>query len=74
MCPEKLDHLTSFKHGDKEYEKDGRYFNCYDEKSINKLINKIGSIKLIKSWTTNDTRIGRENEHWLNCLVKKNNH
>ncbi len=36
---------ASFKHGNQEYEKDGRYFNCYDETSINELINKNPSLK-----------------------------
>lgn len=62
---------ASFKYGDKEYEKEGRYFNCYDESSINELINKNKPLSLIKFWTANDNRPGQEDEIWLNCLIRK---
>ena len=62
---------ASFKHGDQEYEKEGRYFNCYEENSINELITNIMGLELIEMWTSSDLRPGRENEAWLNCLVKR---
>ena len=62
---------TSFKYGDQEYEKDGRYFSCYDEKSFNELMTIITGLELIETWTSSDLRPGRENEAWLNCLVKR---
>ena len=62
---------ASFKYDDKEYEKGGRYFNCYDEYSINELIDKNTSLTIIKGWTSNDSRLGREDEIWLNCFVMK---
>jgi SAM-dependent methyltransferase len=62
---------ASFKYGDKEYEKEGRYFNCYDENSINELIIKNNSLTLLKCWISNDARPNREDESWLNCFVRK---
>jgi SAM-dependent methyltransferase len=62
---------ASFKYGDKEYEKEGRYYNCYDENSIDELINKYSSLTLIKCWTSDDARPNREDEIWLNCLLRK---
>ncbi|HEX8279039.1 MAG TPA: class I SAM-dependent methyltransferase [Segetibacter sp.] len=63
---------ASFKYGDREYEKEGRYFNCYDESSIDELINKNNSLTLIKRWTSSDSRTGRQDEIWLNCFVRNN--
>jgi hypothetical protein len=62
---------ASLKYGNKEYEKEGRYFNCYDEDSIDELINKNNYRSLLKCWTANDNRPGREDEIWLNCPVIK---
>jgi hypothetical protein len=62
---------ASFKYGTEEYEKDGRYFNCYDESSISELFAKNEKLKLLKMWVSNDSRLNRTHELWLNCLVKK---
>jgi hypothetical protein len=64
---------ASFKYGVEEYEKAGRYFNCHDEASITKLFKSNEKLNLLKSWITNDTRINRTHEFWLNCLVKNDN-
>jgi SAM-dependent methyltransferase len=61
----------SFKYGNKEYEKDGRYFNCYDEDSITRLLEKQKDLSLYKTWKSNDQRPNRKEEIWLNCLIKK---
>ena len=63
---------ASFKYGTEEYEKDGRYFNCYDENSFVQLLNDQNNLELLKMWISNDLRADRQREKWLNCLVKKN--
>ncbi|AEM74892.1 class I SAM-dependent methyltransferase [Caldicellulosiruptor acetigenus] len=63
---------SSFKYGDKEeYRDDGRFFNYYDEKSFNELIKKLGYFDILEILITNDVRKDRENEKWLNVIVKK---
>lgn len=62
---------ASFKYHTEEYAKEGRYFNCYDENSINKLFANNQELNLLKSWISNESRINRTNELWLNCLIKK---
>ncbi|AEM74824.1 LOW QUALITY PROTEIN: Methyltransferase type 11 [Caldicellulosiruptor acetigenus 6A] len=63
---------SSFKYGDKEeYRCDGRFFNYYDEKSFNELIKKLGYFDILEILITNDVRKDRENEKWLNVIVKK---
>ncbi|ADQ41932.1 Methyltransferase type 11 [Caldicellulosiruptor acetigenus I77R1B] len=63
---------VSFKYGDKEeYRYDGRFFNYYDEKSFSELIKKLGYFDILEILITNDVRKDRENEKWLNVIVKK---
>jgi len=62
---------TSFKYGTDEYEKCGRYFNCYDENSVVQLLNKLNNLELLKIWVSSDLRPFRNHEQWLNCLIKK---
>ncbi|MGV8146407.1 MAG: class I SAM-dependent methyltransferase [Alkaliphilus sp.] len=61
----------SFKYGNKEYEKDGRYFNCYDELAFKAVIEKIDNLVIEKWYISRDSRKGRENERWLNVILKK---
>ena len=39
---------ASFKYGDEEYEKGGRYFNSYNENSISQLINNFIDLQIIE--------------------------
>jgi len=61
----------SFKYGSDEYFNDGRNFNCYTEDSIMRLLEKLNEMKTLKIWVTNDLRKRRQNEKWLNILLKK---
>lgn len=61
----------SFKYGEKEYEKDGRYFNCYTEDSFKTMISEIYDLKIQSLYVSGDVRPGRENEKWLNVICKK---
>jgi len=62
---------SSFKYGSKEIYRNGRLFNYYDENSFKELINKFKYLEIIKLWKTEDRRKNRENEYWLNILLKK---
>lgn len=64
---------ASFKYGNFEGERNGRYFNDLDESSSEELFERM-DFKIIKTWITHDGRKGREDERWVNILVKKKTH
>lgn len=62
---------ASFKFGDKEEEKDGRFFNYYNEVSFHSLLQGHAALSLLNSWQTEDVRESRRSEQWFNVLLKK---
>lgn len=64
---------TSFKYGTQERIMKGRYFSDYDEKGIRELFQEKEGWKWCTTWITSDVRSGREQEKWLNVIVKKQN-
>ena len=64
---------TSFKYGDFEGLRNGRYFTDFTEETFAVLISGIPSLSVEKQWITGDARTERENEKWLNVILKKVN-
>lgn len=64
---------TSFKYGEFEGERNGRYFTDFTLESFQKFVKDIGDIKLKESWITGDVRPGRGEEKWLNVVLEKTN-
>ena len=62
---------TSFKYGDFEGERDGRYFNDFTEVSFNTLLKEFPNLELQELEVTTDVIPGRENVSWLNVIMKK---
>lgn len=62
---------VSFKYGDFEGVRNGRYFTDLKEASFTKLICDIPSLQIEKMWITGDVRAERGNERWLNVLMRK---
>lgn len=62
---------TSFKYGDFEGERNGRYFTYLTEDSFGALIRQVHDIKTEKMWISNDVRADRGEEQWLNLILKK---
>ncbi len=60
---------TSFKYGDSEGVRNGRYFSDFTERSFSTLVLK-SKIQIIKMWTTNDRRPDR-NTQWLNIILAR---
>ena len=60
----------SFKYGDHEIEKNGRFFNYYDVESFSQLISST-NFDILETWITTDVRQGREDEQWLNAVIRK---
>ncbi|KZN41068.1 hypothetical protein N474_09495 [Pseudoalteromonas luteoviolacea CPMOR-2] len=62
---------ASFKHGQGERMHGERHFSDLDEKGLAQLLEGLPSLDAIKVWVTEDRRPRRENELWLNCLLRK---
>ena len=61
----------SFKYGDFEGERNGRYFTDMTEISMKDLLVKSLELNVEKQWITGDVRPGREDERWLNIILRK---
>lgn len=61
----------SFKYGDFEGERNGRYFTDMTEISMAKLLLDFPELKVEKQWITGDVRVGRGDEQWLNMILRK---
>ncbi len=62
----------SFKLGDKSYDKNGRHFNCFTEDTLRQLLLELNHNISIRIWLTNDVRNYKENEKWLNAILRLN--
>lgn len=63
---------ASFKYGDFEGERNGRYFTDFTIETFTKFIRDIGNLKIKEYWITGDVRPGRGEEKWLNLILQKN--
>ena len=63
--------FMSFKYGEKDYVKDGRYFNCHTSETITGLLNSLNEIVIIEKFITSDVREGRSDEKWVNVIVRR---
>ena len=63
---------TSFKYGEFEGERNGRYFTDFTIDTFQALIQDIEGLQIKEDWTTGDVRPGRGEERWLNLILQKN--
>ena len=63
--------FTCFKYGDFEYEKDGRFFSNYTEKTIKSIINEESGFEIIEIFVTGDVREDRSDQRWVNVIARK---
>lgn len=63
---------ASFKYGTDERERNGRYFTDMTEDKMEGLLDKIGKLKVLDMRVTTDVRPGRDDEKWLNIIIRKN--
>lgn len=61
----------SFKYGDFEGERNGRYFTDLTEATAGKLIRMVPALAIEKRWVSGDVRAGRGEERWLNMILRK---
>lgn len=62
---------SSFKYGTFEGKRNDRYFTDFTEESFEDFISGINGLKIEKMWITADVRPGREQEKWLNIILRK---
>ena len=62
---------TSFKYGDFEGVRNGRYFTDFNEDSFKEFIAGIPELTIEDYWITSDVRPGRGDERWLNLILRK---
>ena len=62
---------ASFKYGEFEGERDGRFFNDFTETSFNQLLVNFPSLIIEELEVTVDVIPGREDVKWLNAIIKK---
>lgn len=64
---------ASFKYGEFSGERNGRYFTDMTEGRFDGILKKCPDFQIIEIWRTGDVRPGRDNEQWLNILLRKTN-
>jgi SAM-dependent methyltransferase len=62
---------TSFKYGNFEGMRNGRYFTDMDNAKFDDFISQYPNITVEELWVTGDVRPGRSNEQWLNVILRK---
>ena len=61
---------ASFKYGDFSGMRNGRYFTDFAEESFKTFIGEVELLAVEKIWVTNDVRPGRQDEKWLNTIMR----
>lgn len=61
----------SFKNSEFEGIRNGRYFNDFTVEKFNKFMKDISNVYIEDTWITGDLRHGKENEKWLNLMLRK---
>ncbi len=62
---------TSFKYGNFEGERNGRFFTDFTLDVFEDFISDVKDIVIEEYWITGDVRPGREEEKWLNLILRK---
>ena len=61
---------ASFKYGEYEGDRNGRYFTDMTEERFGKLVETVGELEIVETMVTEDVRVGRERERWLNVSAR----
>lgn len=64
---------VSFKYGDYEGARNGRYFIDLTEERMVRILSEVPGLSILETWITGDVREGRASELWLNMLLKADN-
>lgn len=61
----------SFKYGEYEGYRNGRYFTDFTMDSFEKFIKDYSNLAIVEEWISSDIRPDRGDEKWLNLILKK---
>lgn len=64
----------SFKDREADFTKEGRSFSCFTADSFKLFLSDISLFELVELRYSQDMRVGREDERWLNILLRKKRH
>ena len=62
---------TSFKYGEGEGMRHGRYFSDFTEETFARLLEQVPALCEEEHWVSSDVRPGRGGERWLNAILRK---
>ena len=62
---------TSFKYGSFSGERNGRFFTDMTEETFAEFLKQIKDVEVEEQWITLDVRPGRDEEKWLNVILRK---
>ena len=62
---------ASFKYGDFEGERNGRYFTDLDEGRLAAVMQPVAGLTIVETFVTGDVRDGRGGEKWLNVIGER---
>lgn len=62
---------ASFKYGDFEGERNGRYFTDFTLETFGEYMQEVPELQIEEYWITGDVRPGRGEEKWLNLILRK---
>ncbi len=63
---------VSFKYGEFEGWRNGRYFTDLTEDGVRRLVEEVQGMSVEEIWVTADVREGRGDERWVNMVGRKN--
>lgn len=63
--------FMSFKDRAADFEKDGRYFTCFDKKGLIEFIRQYENIQILEVTETIDVRTLTTDQRWVSIIVKK---
>ncbi len=63
---------TSFKYGEFEGQRNGRYFTDFTLETFRDFMKDIPGLSIDEYWITGDVRPGRGEEKWLNLILSRN--
>ena len=61
---------TSFKYGEFEGYRNGRYFTDFTEEGFERFLGELDGIEIVEEWVSSDVRPGRQDEKWLNMILR----
>lgn len=62
---------TSFKLGEFEGMRHGRYFSDFTPSTFARMLSQVPALREEEHWISGDARPGREDEKWLNLILRK---